>query len=84
MAKHRVWLSTGMVAKYKDGRLSTGMAGQVQGLVANLVVHLLVKASSLASNPDIPQKSKIINGRHKQRNGQTHAKPPKFSSGVES
>jgi hypothetical protein len=36
--------------------------------VANLVVRLLVTASSLSSNSDIPLK--LQNGRHKQKSGQ--------------
>ncbi len=44
-----------------DGWLSMGKGGQVRGMVAKLIAHLLVTASSLSSNPDIAQKH---NGRH--------------------
>ncbi len=44
-----------------------GMGGNVEGWVAKSVARQLATASTLGSNPDIPQK--IINGRHKQRSG---------------
>ncbi len=64
MAKLEVWVTKleGWVAKLEV------WVTKLEGWVAKLVVRLLVTASSIVSNPDIPKR--IKNGRYNQRSGQ--------------